>query len=362
MSQTYRSRPDYIILFIVAALLSIGLLMVFSASPTMAMKLGDSLYYLKRHIMALILGSFALYAGYRTDYFSLRNIPNYLIVASFILLILVFVPGLGVYIGGAKRWVSFGFFNFQPSEIAKLALILYAAKELSSKPISSAAIPILGVSIAFALLIFKQPDLGTSIIIMMIMFTMLYLAGIPSKFMLSASFLALAALAVMSIRSTYRMRRFLAYMNPWKDPLGVGFHIIQSLLAVGSGGLLGLGLGNSKQKFFYLPQNYTDFIFAILCEELGLIGAATVIILFFSFVARGMKIVRSAPDAFSMLIASGIVAWIGSQALLNICVVLGIVPTTGIPLPFISYGGTNLVVTMFSVGMLLNISQYRRAT
>ena len=343
------------------ALLSVGLLMVFSASPTMAMKLGDSFYYLKRHLLALFIGLLALYAGFKMDLDNLKTWAPYIIAIAVILLAIVFVPGIGIGIGGASRWIYLGFFSFQPAELAKVALIIFLAKELSSKSLSSAVLPALGAIFSAILLVVREPDIGTSIIIAMISFALFYLAGTPVKHFIALMLTSLFGLIVLSITSSYRMQRLFAFIDPWSDPRGKGWNIIQSLIAVGSGGLFGLGLGGGKQKFFYLPQNYTDFIFAILCEELGLIGSMGVILLFFLFLGRGMKIVRNAPDNFTFLLSGGIVSWIGIQAILNMSVVLGLLPTTGIPLPFISYGGTSLVSAMFAVGLLLNISQYRKA-
>lgn len=349
------------LLFIVAALLSIGLLMVFSASPTMAMRLGDSYYYLKRHLAALLVGSLALYAGFKMDYNILKEWSAYIIGISLLLLLIVFIPGVGIGIGGASRWIYLGFFSFQPAELAKVALIIFLAKELSSKPLSQSIWPSLAAVLASLLLVIKEPDVGTSVIIAMTAFAMFFLAGTPIKHFISIVSAFLFGLLVISLTSPYRLKRLLAYINPWEDPRGIGFHIIQSLIAVGSGGILGAGLGASKQKFFYLPQNYTDFIFAIFCEEMGLLGALGIILLFLLFIGRGIRIIRSAPDAFSMLLSGGIVSWIGLQAILNMSVVLGVLPTTGIPLPFISYGGTSIVATLLSVGILLNISQFRKA-
>lgn len=361
LSQIYKTKPDYILLFIVVAMLSIGLLMVFSASPTMAMKLGDPYYYLKRHCLALAIGFTALYAGLKMELELLRNWSTSIALISIALLIFVLFPGVGMGIGGARRWVYFGFLSFQPGEIAKFALIVFLAKELSSKPFNSAVLPSLGATLATALLILKEPDLGTSIIITFIAFALFYLAGTPIRYMFSVLSAAIFGFLIISLTSTYRLRRLTAYINPWADPRGIGFHIIQSLIAVGSGGLFGAGLGGSKQKFLYLPQNYTDFIFAILCEEMGLFGAVGVVLLCFLYISRGLKIVRNTPDPFLTLLAGGIVTWIGFQALLNMSVVLGLLPTTGIPFPFISYGGTSIVATLFSTGVLLNISQYKLA-
>ncbi len=348
------------LLFIAAALLSVGLLMVFSASPTMAMRLGDSFYYLKRHLAALTVGSLALYAGFKMDCGMLKDRAAYIVLTALLLLLIVFIPGAGIGIGGASRWIYFGIFSFQPAELAKIALIIFLAKELSSKPLSGAVWPSLAAVLAALFLIIREPDVGTALIIAMTAFAMFYLAGTPIKHFIAVGAAFLFGLLVISLASPYRIRRLMAFADPWKDPRGIGFHIIQSLIAVGSGGMLGAGLGGSKQKFFYLPQNYTDFIFAIFCEEMGLIGALGIILLFLMFIGRGIRIARSAPDAFSMLLGGGIVSWIALQAMLNMSVVLGMLPTTGIPLPFISYGGTSLVATLFGVGLLLNISQFRK--
>jgi len=327
----------------------------------MAMRLGDDFFYLKRHILALIVGLAAMYAGYRTRHFELPNISVMFFLISVTLLLLAVIPGVGVGAGGATRWIKIGFISFQPAEIAKLALIIYIAAELAVKRTIKELFPLLGMILIMLLLVIKEPDIGTTAVLALISFSMFFLAGVDKKYILYSFGTGAAAAALLSIAEPYRMRRLTAFLSPWQDPQGGGFHIIQSLIAVGSGGLFGLGLGQSKQKFFYLPQNYTDFIFAIFCEEIGLIGAIGLTLLFFLFVARGLKIVRNAPDDFSMLLAGGIVSWIGLQAFLNICVVLSLVPTTGIPLPFISYGGTAMVVALYAIGLLLNISSYKRA-
>jgi len=312
-------------------------------------------------LLALFVGCLALYAGFKMDLDNLKTWAPYIIAVSVFLLMAVFIPGFGIGRGGASRWIYLGFFSFQPAELAKVALIIFLAKQLSTKSLSTAILPALGVIFLTVLLVVREPDLGTSIIIAMISFALFYLAGTPVKHFIALILTSLFGLIVLSVTSPYRMKRLFAFINPWGDPRGKGFHIIQSLIAVGSGGLFGLGLGGSKQKFFYLPQNYTDFIFAIFCEEMGLIGASGIILLYFLFLGRGMRIVRNAPDNFTFLLAGGIVSWIGIQAILNMSVVLGLLPTTGIPLPLISYGGTSLVAALFSIGLLLNVSQYRKA-
>ena len=353
------ARPDYILMFILMALLSVGLIMVFSASPTFGMKLGDSLYYLKRHLINLIIGAAALFMGLRVDYHVLMKWAPFAMCAAVMLLLIIFIPGIGRSVGGAVRWVDLSLLSFQPSEIAKIVVVIYLASAFASwsgenmpKLLFIALAPIFVI----AYLVLKQPDLGTTLVISAITLIMLYLAGLPGRYLSVMVGAGICAFAALSVTSPYRLKRMIAFLNPWKDPLNIGFHTVQSLLAIGSGGLLGLGLGGSKQKFFYLPQHYTDFIFSILCEEMGFFGAAGVIILFVMFIIRGMRIARLARDEFGRLLAGGIVSWIAVQALLNLFVVTGMFPITGIPLPFISFGGTVLVVTLYAVGVLLNIS------
>ncbi len=356
-----RMKIDYIFLFSVLALTSIGLIMIFSASPTMALKLGDSYYYLKRHILYLLLGFAALYFGLRSNLDNLKRWAGLILLVSILSLFLVYIPGIGKKISGASRWIDLVIFTLQPSEVIKFTMILFLASILSGtrdniRDFFRGLLPLLLLIGFVSALIIQQPDLGTALTITAISFIMLFVAGAQLSHLAMVGGVGLLAALALSLRSAYRLRRLVAYFDPWKDPRGVGFHIIQSLLAVGSGGLYGQGLGASKQKYFYLPQQFTDFIFAILCEELGFLGGTGVIILFILFAARGFRIASRAPDNFSSLLATGLVAWITIQSLINMMVVVGLVPTTGIPLPFISYGGTATIVSLFSVGILLNIS------
>lgn len=360
-----KTRIDYIFLFTVLALSAIGLIMVFSASPTMALKLGDSYYYLKRHIFYLLLGFTALFFGLRLDLEALKKWSAPILILSLALLLLVYIPGVGKRVSGALRWIDLVIFSFQPSEIIKFTMVLYLAKILAkhkegAKDFFRGLLPPLLLVGAVSAVIIKQPDLGTAIAIASTAFIMLFAAGANLWHLAGLGVLGIAGAIGIAMSSPYRMRRLDAYLNPWKDPHGVGFHIIQSLLAVGSGGLFGAGLGASRQKFFYLPQQFTDFIFAILCEELGFVGGVGVIVLFIIFAVRGFRIALTASDNFSFLLATGLVSWLTLQALINILVVVGLLPTTGIPLPFISYGGTATVVGLFSVGIVLNISMQAR--
>jgi cell division protein FtsW len=348
-----KSRFDYILFFSVLALTAVGTIMVFSASPTMALKLGDSYYFLKRHILYVLLGFAALYLSLRIDLKALKKWSTVILILSVLVLLSVYIPGVGRRISGAARWIDLLIISFQPSELIKFTMVLFLASLLSKRRGLLLPLTILGIVLAP---IIMQPDLGTAVAIAGAAFIMLFVAGTNLWHLAAIAGVGIAGVIGLSLSSPYRMRRLLGYINPWKDPQGVGFHIIQSLLAVGSGGLFGLGLGASRQKFFYLPQQFTDFIFAILCEELGFLGGAGVIALFVLFAARGIRIAYTAEDSFRSLLASGLVAWLTVQALINIMVVVGLLPTTGIPLPFISYGGTSTIINLFAAGILLNIS------
>lgn len=355
------ARPDLILLFVVLMLLSVGLIMVFSASPSVSLRVGDAYYYFKRQILYLLLSLTAMYLAYKMDLNVLKKWTPALFILSFGLLLLVLVPGIGKKVGGAVRWLDFFLFSFQPSELAKLSLILMLALTLANIKerillFTRGILPALLLTLLVIGTVMLEPDLGTAAVIMAVSFVMLFVAGANQLYLGGMALLGLIAVIVLSFTSSYRLRRIMGYINPWKDPYNVGFHVIQSLLAVGSGGLFGLGLGASKQKFYYLPQQYTDFIFAVLCEETGLIGALVVLFLFFMFIVRGLGIARFAKDRYQALVAAGIITWIGMQALVNIFVVLGLLPTTGIPLPFVSYGGTSLLISLFAVGLVLNVS------
>ena len=356
-----KPRVDYLFLFSVLALSAVGLIMIFSASPTMAMKLGDSYYYLKRHIFYLLLGFSALYYGTHLDLGKLKRWAGVIFALSIVLLFLIYIPGVGKEITGASRWINLGIVTLQPSELLKFTTILIIAGILSKKKemiedFWHGLLPPLILVGAVSALVIIQPDLGTAVAIALTAFIMLFCAGARILHLGLLAGLGVVGITAVSITSAYRFRRLAAFIDPWKDPQGIGFHIIQSLLAVGSGGIFGSGLGGSRQKFFYLPQQFTDFIFAILCEELGFIGGVGVVALFILLAARGIRIAYSTSDSFSALLAAGLVSWLTLQALINIMVVVGLIPTTGIPLPFISFGGTATIINLFSAGILLNIS------
>jgi len=359
-----RRPPDYIIIMCVATLLAIGLVMVFSSSSVRAyMDYGDSYYYLKRQVVWTLLGLAVMYLTMNTGYWEVRRYSRTLFLLALITCVIVLIPGVGRAAGGARRWIGYGSLQFQPSEFMKLAIVVYVSWALSRVPervkdFVRGVVPY-GVLLAVVfILIVQQPDLGTAVAIGGTVFFLILVAGARMRHLLALLAVAVPVVLLTIWGEDYRRRRLLAFLNPEADPQGSGFHIIQALYAIGSGGLFGLGLGESRQKFFYLPAEHTDFIFAILAEELGFVGSIFVIGLFLLLAWRGFRIAMTAPDTFSSLLAAGVTMMTVGQAFLNIGVVSGILPITGIPLPFISAGGSSLIFTMAGVGMLLNISRY----
>jgi cell division protein FtsW len=360
-----RKGLDVILLVSVLALLGIGLVMVHSSSSVATLTdFGDSFYYLKRQGMFSVLGLVAMLMASLFDYRRLHEYALIIIGSCLLLLLAVLHPSIGVVAGGARRWIELGGFRFQPSEMAKLGLIIFTASGLAYnqkriKRLITGA-PYVALTGVVCILILLQPDLGTAIAVGGTAFVMWYVAGFHGLHLVGLLAIAIPAGWKAMMMEEYRRDRFLAFLDPWADPLGDGYHIIQSLFALGSGGLFGVGLGNSRQKLFYLPERHTDFIFAILGEELGLVGAFLVIVLFGVFAYRGFRIAMQAPDAFGTLLAAGITSMVVLQALINIGVVTGSIPITGITLPFISYGGSSLVPTLGAIGIVLNISRYGR--
>jgi len=357
-----KKNPDYIFLALAGTLTIIGVIMIFSASPALALKLGDSFHYLKRHLFYVVLGLFGFSAALNLELDKLKKWSPAILIISILLLLLVYIPGFGKTAGGATRWLDLYIFSFQPSELSKFAVVCFLAMALANKgenlkKFFTGLLPLLLLLGFIAAIIIKQPDLGTALSLMGCAFFMFFAAGARISHLMVLLGLSAAGVLTISLASPYRLRRLMGYLDPWSDPLNVGFHIIQSLLAVGSGGLWGLGLGNSRQKFFYLPQQYADFIFAVWCEEMGFIGAAFLLLIFILFFARGIRIARRAPDDFSSLLVTGIISMFAVQTFLNLAVVLGLIPTTGIPLPFISYGGTAIVINLFCVGLVANVSR-----
>jgi cell division protein FtsW len=356
---------DRKLLLVILILLGIGLLMIASAGVLYGMtRFHDAYYFFKQQLLGLSIGLALLFIFQRIDYHIWQRfvVPIFFIALG--LLILVFIPGFGTSVYGATRWVQLGQISFQPSEVMKLSIILYLAAWLSNKDKTRAAdffegvVPFLVIISIVSFLIIQQPDTGTLGLIILISLSIFFASG-ANLFHIGALFLSgLVFLALLIKMAPYRMQRFLVFINPEYDPRGVGYQITQALLAIGLGGIFGVGLGQSRQKFNYLPEPVTDSIFAILGEEFGLIGMVVVVFLFLFVARRGLAIALHAPDQFGRLVAVGIVSWIIFQAFINMSAISGLIPLTGIPLPFISYGGTSLAVLLAAVGILLNISKH----
>lgn len=367
MDLIHRRAPDYWLIIPVIALAGLGIVMVYSASSIVAGdRFGDPTFFLKRQVLWVLLGSAALVVTHHIHYPALRRLTPLLLAVAVLSLALVLVPGVGRVAGGARRWIAFGGpFAFQPSESAKLVLALYLANFLTNRAtvvrdLRAGVLPPLLVTGVMFVLVLMQPDLGTAMLMALLTLAMLFASGARMGHLLMLMGAGVPVVAAAIAGEEYRRQRILAFLDPWADPQGAGFHIIQSLLALGSGGLLGVGLGSSRQKFFYLPERETDFIFSILGEELGLLGTGAVVLLFALFAVRGYRAARRAPDRYGSLLAAGITTMILVQAIINIGVTSGVLPVTGVPLPFVSFGGSSMLFTMIGVGVLLNISQYAR--
>ncbi|HLJ69012.1 MAG TPA: putative lipid II flippase FtsW [Chloroflexota bacterium] len=345
------------------ALMCIGVLMVYSASIADAyIYYGSPLYVFQRELVWVGLGFVAMAVAVRVDYRHLQRFALPIFAVSLFLLFAVLAPHVGQSSHGAQRWFGFGSITIEPSELIKLALAIYMAAWLTSKgemvrDFKHTVVPFSMMVGLVAILIVRQPDLGTTIVVTLTMFSVLFIAG-ASLTHIAAITLGASGVGLMLARgSSYRTGRLTAFMNPWHDPTGVGYHTVQALLALGSGGIFGQGLGNSVQKNV-LPAPHTDSILAIIGEEWGIIGTVCILLLFVLVAYRGIRITLTAPDNFSRLLAAGITSWITFQAMLNFAVITSSVPFTGVPLPFISYGGTSLIVSMVAVGILLNISRH----
>jgi cell division protein FtsW len=324
--------------------------------------MGDNLYFLKRHLIYLVLGLALMLAAMQLDLAGLRKVSKALLIFSIMLLVLVLIPHIGKETAGARRWFRIGPGTFQPSEIAKIAIIIYIADAMTRKKEVVKSFfygylpPILALGVVVGLILL-EPDLGTAIAIAVIALIMMFASGIRISHIVASVLASLPVLYVLLFSVPYRRKRITAFLNPWADKRGTGFQVIQSFIALGSGGLFGVGLGQSRQKLFYLPASHTDFIFSIIGEELGFIGASAVVVLFALFVLQGMKIVFNAEGMFERLLSLGIVSLIALEALINIGVTAGALPTKGLPLPFISYGGSALVFHLVAIGLLLNVAR-----
>jgi len=357
-------KPDMILLMVTLLLAAIGTVMIYSSSSILATeRFRDGQFFLKKQLLFLALGLLIMFAITRFPYYKLRKLAWPGIVAAALLLGALWIPPLGVRAGGAVRWLNLGFVSFQVSELVKVALILFLAHFLAEKAnrireIRHGLLIPLGVTGVMIGLILLQPDFGTTVIVAFIALTMLYMAG--------ARILHLAGVAAMFIpvafwlllHKSYRLARLTAFLDPWKDPRNSGFQIIQSLISFGSGGPFGVGIGDGMQKLFYLPEPHTDFILSVIAEEAGLIGVGLILLLYIVLILRGFQISLKAPDLFGNLLAAGLTMMLALEAFINMAGVMGLIPLKGLALPFLSYGGTSLIMSLIAVGILLNISTY----
>ncbi|MGB9715284.1 MAG: putative lipid II flippase FtsW [Thermodesulfovibrionales bacterium] len=355
---------DRLLFFSTLTLVVFGALMIYSSTsvitPVLERKGITEFYYFKRHLFTILIGFGFMYIAFRISPYYLKKIAVPLLIVSFILLMLVFLPGIGVSAGGARRWIRLWPSTFQPSEFVKLSMVIFLAKYLSASEYRtdnfiSFLKPIIIMAI-FQAVIIKQPDFGAAMSLAFLTFSMLFLSGTRIRYIFSLSLLALPVLYKL-LMEPYRLRRIMSFLDPWKDSQDSGFQLVQSFIAFGSGGISGVGIGGSRQKLSYLPESHTDFIFSIIGEEFGFIGVSVVIILFLLILIRGISIANRAKDMFVYYLAIGLSLMISLQALINFAVATGMVPTKGLPLPFISYGGSSLLVNMAAIGILLNISR-----
>ncbi len=348
---------------VVAVLCMVGLVMVLSSSSVHALRQqGDSWLFFRRHLLWLLLGTTALVFTARVDYRRWRPLGAPLLAAVCVLLVAVLVPGVGVSVNGSARWLGVGSWRLQPAELAKLALLLFwadvLARRLDRRP--DAEVPIrpvlLGVAVV-GLLVMLQPDMGTTLIIGAIALAVLYVAGMRLRAVAGLTAAAAAGSFVLGMAEPYRRARMLSFLNPWADADNTGYQVVQSLVGMGTGRLTGVGIGASRAKWGFLPNAHTDFVFAIVGEELGLLGSLLLVTLFAVFAVVGLRTAAAAPDRFGRFLCVGITAWVTAQAFINIGAVVGILPVSGVPLPFVSFGGSSLVILMAAVGMVLNVAR-----
>ena len=357
-----KRRFDYILLFVVLALAGIGIVMVYSTSAILAGdRFQDPYYFLKRQALYAGVGFILMMLMMFFPYQALKRVAYPILIFSILLLIAVLIPGIGHRAGGAMRWLKVSTFSFQPSELSKLGLIIFLAyfltkKEEKIRSFSFGFLPTVLLSGLVVALVLKEPDFGAAIFLTAMVFFLLFISGARVIYIAGAFLLAIPVAYYFLTNVAYRYRRLLAFIRPWEDPTGTSFQIVQSFISFGSGGLFGLGLGEGRQKLFFLPAPHTDFIFSVIGEELGLVGTMVVMLLFFIFALRGIQIALSLEDRFGTYLALGVTLMISLQAVINMGVVLGLLPTKGLTLPFISYGGTSLIVNLVGVGMLLHLS------
>jgi len=363
-------KPDYLITVLVLTLISIGLIMIYSTGWITVLKQtggsSDRNGFFYNQLLSFSLGMVGWFIASRTRYTVWQKYASVLFYCSLGLMFLVLVPGISVKVNGAARWIQFGPINFQPVEFFKLGTILFVAAWIEknrlklNKPIEGLVPIVLILALTMTFVVVLQKDMGSASVLVSAIFSMYFISGVNLRIFFSAVGIMLAAGIALVASSRYRLARYITFLNHSDDPTGAGYHINQSLIALGSGGILGRGLGKSLQAYGYLPEATNDSIFAIIGEEFGLIGAGVVLSIIFLLIWRGYRIIRDAPDNYAKLVACGITAWIGFQSFYNISAMLGIIPLTGITLPFISYGGTSMIALLISIGILQNISRYTK--
>lgn len=363
-SQKSDAPVDHGVLISVFLLLGIGLLMVGSAGVAYGdIRFDDGYFFFKRQLISVLFGISALFLFQKIPYVFWRKMAIPLFLTGVVLLVLVLVPGIGTTASGASRWVTLGPVSFQPSEVMKLGIVVYFAaffsgsRESRKTDFLEGVVPFVVLLGLITFLLLRQPDAGTLGIMFIIAFSIFFAAGARISHLGILAGAGILGIAGLIMAAPYRMRRFLVFLDPEHDPSGAGYQMKQALIAIGSGGIFGVGLGHSQQKFLYLPEPMTDSIFAVIGEELGLIGCGVVVAIFIFFAVRGLRIAARAGDDFGRLLAVGIVSWVVFQAFVNIFAITGLMPLTGIPLPLISYGGTSVAVTLAAIGILLNISK-----
>ena len=358
-----RASRAALLCIIVGFLCLLGLMMVLSASSVEALHVyGGAWLFFERQVVWLLVGSVAMAAAARCDYHRWRRVAGTSVIVSIGLLVLVLVPGVGMTVSGSTRWLGWGPVRIQPSELAKLAVLLFAADLLARRADrvherGAIVRPLLVVIGSIGALVLLEPDMGTAVVLTLIAMTIVFVGGLPLLRMAKLVFGAAAAGLAVGMLEGYRRARLFSFLDPWKDAGNTGYQVAQSLVALGSGHVTGVGLGASRAKWGFLPNAHTDFIFAIIGEELGLIGTVLVVALFVAFTYLAVQAAIRAPDRFGSLLAAGVTGWVAGQALINMGAVTGRLPVTGVPLPFVSFGGSSLVVTLAAVGVLVNVAR-----
>ena len=361
-SRSVRRPVRFVVLAVMAMLMVLlGIVMVLSAASVQDLRLhGNAWYHQRRQLLWVVIGLAGLVATSRLDYRRLRPLAVWILGVAVVLLVAVFIPGIGIQANGSSRWIGVGAATFQPSELAKLAVILYGSVLLSSRPVDDLRLTVLPLAVVLGgvgALVYAEPDLGTTVILVAIASSLLFFAGLRLAIVGATAALGVGVLGALTMTAGYRRDRLMSMFDPWSDPLNTGWQAIQAGVAISNGGLWGLGLGASRAKWGFLPFAQTDFIFAIVAEEIGFVAAMGVILVYLVIGVCGLTTALRAPDRFGQLLAAGITTWIMIQAYVNIGAVLGVLPITGVPLPLVSYGGSSMVLTLTAYGVLLNVAR-----